>query len=492
MDREIRRLALTFLLLFGVLAVNLNYIQVIAASDLANNPANKRLLIQEYKVDRGEILARDQRTVLADSRPTRGQLKYLRRYPNGPLYAHLTGFYSFVFGRSELEQSYNEYLAGRAEELFPERFVDQILGRDPRGASLVLTIDPRLQRAAQEALGGRAGAVAAVNPQTGEVLALAANPTFDPNALSSHDGKAIRAAWRQLNRDPDKPMVSVASDDFFPPGSAFKIVTAAAALENGERPSTTYPNPPVLDLPQTTADLHNFGGDHCLGGASRVSLADALMVSCNVVFGEIGLKLKADKLVEQAHRFGFSQDIPFDDLPFQEGAIPDVGEFELDLPAVAQSAIGQRDVRTNVLHMALVGGAVGNGGVLMEPRLVGEIRDPSGRVIRGLEPKVWGRPMSRPNGRLLARMMQAVVDSGTGTAAQIPGVAVAGKTGTAQTAEGRPPHAWFVGFAPVQRPTVAVAVVILNGGDLGSEATGGALSAPVAKTVMELALRGGG
>jgi peptidoglycan glycosyltransferase len=490
MDRQIRRVALAFLLLFGLLAVNLNYIQVIAASDLANHPANKRLLIQEYNVDRGEILASDRRTVLAESLPTRGQLKYLRRYPHSSLYAHVTGFYSFVFGRSELEQSYNPYLAGRAAELFPERFVDELLGRDPRGASLVLTIDPVLQRAAQQALAGRAGAVAAVNPQTGEVLALVANPTFDPNVLSSHNGDTIRAAWRRLNRDPDKPMVSNANDNFFPPGSTFKIVTAAAALEKGDRPDTTYPNPPVLDVPQTTADIHNFGGSHCLGGASRINLADALMVSCNVVFGKIGLNLGAERLVEQANRFGFSERIDFD-IPFQTGAIPDVDDFEMDLPAVAQSAIGQRDVRTNVLHLALVAGAIGNGGVMMEPRLVAEIRDPSGTVIRGLEPNVWGRPMSRGNARLLAQMMQRVVDSGTGSAAQISGVAVAGKTGTAQTAEGDPPHAWFVGFAPVQRPTIAVAVVVLNGGDLGSEATGGALSAPIAKTVMELALQGG-
>jgi peptidoglycan glycosyltransferase len=490
MDRQIRRLALAFLLLFGVLAVNLNYLQVIAATDLANNPANKRLLIQEYNIDRGDIVARNRRTLLAESRPTRGQLKYLRRYPGGSLYAHLTGFYSFVFGRGELEQSYNQYLTGRADELFPQRFVDQILGRDPRGASLVLTIDPVLQRAAQQGLGDRAGAVAAINPQTGEVLALVANPSYDPNVLSSHDGRTVRAAWKQLNADPDKPMVSVATDDFFPPGSTFKIVTAAAALENGQRPTTIYPNPPVLDLPQTTADLHNFGGDHCLGGASRISLADALKVSCNVTFAQVGLKLGAEKLVEQAHRFGFSEDIPFD-IPFQAGAIPDVGAFEQDLPAVAQSAIGQRDVATNVLHLALVAGAIGNGGVMMEPKLVAEIRDQSGRVIRGLEPEVWGRPMSGRNARTLTQMMQGVVDAGTGTTAQIPGVAVAGKTGTAQQAEGEPPHAWFVGFAPAQRPTIAVAVVVLNGGDLGSEATGGALSAPIAKRVMELALRGG-
>src|ERR687891_275207 len=490
MERQIRLVATGFLILFGLLALNINYIQVIAASDLANNPANKRLLIQEYDVQRGQILGADGRTVIATSEETEGARKYLRRYPEGRLYAHLSGYYSFVFGRAELEQTYNDELSGRAPEVALQTFVDEVLGRDRRGASLVLTIDPHLQQTAASGLGDRPGAVAAINPQTGEVLALVANPSYDPNVLYSHDGRAVRDAWKQLNADPDKPLVSVASDDFFPPGSTFKIVTAAAALENGQRPSTTYPNPPVLDLPQTTADLHNFGGDHCLGGASRISLADALKVSCNVAFAQVGLRLGAERLVEQAHRFGFSERIDFD-IPFQEGAIPDVGAFEQDLPAVAQSAIGQRDVATNVLHLALIAGAIGNGGVLMEPKLVAEIRDQSGRVIRGLEPEMWGRPMSGRNARTLTQMMQAVVDAGTGTAAQIPGVAVAGKTGAAQQAGGEPPHAWFVGFAPAGRPTIAVAVVVLNGGDLGSEATGGALSAPIAKRVMELALRGG-
>lgn len=488
MTRQIRILATGFLVLFALLAANLNYLQVIAADDLANNDANKRLLIAEYEVDRGQILAADRRTVLARSRATDDALKYLRRYPQGALYAHVTGYHSFVFGRGELEAAYNDYLAARAAELFPERLIDDILGRDRRGASVVTTIDPALQQAAADALGGQQGAVAAIDPRSGAVLALVASPSYDPNRLSSHDGEEIRSTWDRLNDDPDKPLLSSANDEVFPPGSIFKIVTAAAALESGMTPDSTFPNPPSLDLPQTTHNLQNFGGSHCVGGASQITLAQALQVSCNVTFGHLGLELGAERLVEQAERFGFSQEVPFD-IPFAEGQIPDPAAFADALPAVAFSAIGQQDVRTNVLHMALVAGAIGNGGEMMSPRLVDEIRDPAGTVIRTFGPEPYGQPMSADNATALTEMMQSVVDSGTATGAQIPGVPVAGKTGTAEV-EGGAPHAWFVAFAPADDPQVAVAVVVLNGGTLGSEATGGAVSAPIARSVMEAALGG--
>jgi len=490
MTRQIQVLATAFLVLFGAIFVNLNYLQVIAADDLANHPANKRLLIGEYEVDRGEILARDRQTVLARSRATQGDLKYLRRYPEGELYAHTTGYHSFVFGRSEIEQSYNEFLSARAPHLFPQRLVDDILGRDREGATVVTTIDPELQQVATDGMGSFQGGVAAIDPRTGEVLALVGVPSYDPNRLSSHDGRQVRRAWDELNEDPDKPMLSNANDDVFPPGSTFKVVTAAAALENGLGPESTWDNPQSLDLPQTTNDLDNFGGSHCLGGAGQITLAQALQVSCNVTFAQVGLEVGAEALVEQARRFGFSEEVPFD-IPFAEGQIPEPSAFDQDLPGLAFSAIGQQDVRTNPLHMALVAGSIGNGGVMMRPRLVMEIRDPSGRVIERYEPEEYSRPLSGGNARALTQMMVSVVSSGTATGAQISGVSVAGKTGTAQTAEGQDPHAWFIAFAPAERPTVAVAVVVLNGGDLGSEATGGAIAAPIAKAVMEAALERG-
>jgi penicillin-binding protein A len=492
-DRQIRRLAIGFLVLFGALAVNLNYIQVVAADRIANNTANKRLLIEEYDIDRGDILASDGRTVLATSEATGGDLKYQRIYPqDGSLgYGHLTGYHSFVYSRTELEQTYNDYLSARAEELFPQRFIDELLGRDEKGANLILTIDPELQGiASRELRGVGEGAVAAIDPQSGAVLALVANPTYDPNPLASHEPQEVRRSYRRLDpQEPDSPLVSRAIDTFFPPGSSFKIVTAAAALENGLGPDHLRPNPTALDLPQTEDDLENFGGGTCSGG-SQIDMASALQQSCNVYFAGLGLELGAGALIEQAERFGFNGDVPFD-IAFVESQIPGPEAFEDDLPAVAQSAIGQRDVRTNVLHMALVAGAIGNEGTMMVPRLVRRIEDPKGRVLRELGPVEFGDPMAPENAAALTEMMVAVVSSGTGTAAAIPGVQVAGKTGTAQTAEGEAPHAWFVSFAPAQEPQIAVAVVVLNGGSLGSEATGGQLSAPIARALIEAHLRGG-
>jgi peptidoglycan glycosyltransferase len=254
------------------------------------------------------------------------------------------------------------------------------------------------------------------------------------------------------------------------------------------RPDTQFPNPLALQLPNSTALLHNFGGEHCLGGIPKLTIAQALQVSCNVVFAQIGLKLGADKLVAQAQAYGFDRQIPLE-TPFSSGSIPPASDFA-DAPSfVATSAIGQQDVRANPMQMALVGAAIANGGVEMEPHLVKEIRDADGRVVKTIAPEEFGRPISAQTASQLTAMMVSVVDAGTGTAAQIPGIQVAGKTGTAETPSGNP-HAWFVSFAPAQDPQIVVAVVVLNGGSLGSEATGGAVAAPIARAVIQAALRG--
>jgi len=492
-DRQIRRLGAVMLAMFFILFAQINYLQVFAADRLADNPANaQRQLIAEYQVDRGSILARDGQTVLAVSHKGPGDLRYERRYPNGPLYADVTGYYSFIFGRSQLEQSANDFLAGTAPELLPQTLTDQILGRPKRGATVITTIDPAIQAAASRALGSEPGAVVAIDPATGDVLALVANPTFDPNEISSQDPDTARKAFERLNADPNKPLVSRADAELYPPGSTFKLVTAAAALANGFGPDSQWDNPPVLDLPNTSETLSNFGGEHCLGGASKVSLADALRISCNVVFGEVGLALGADKLAEQARAFGFAPasgegDVPFD-IPFVEGVFPDPSYFADRVPAIALSAIGQDNVAANPMQMALVAAAIANGGVEMRPRLISEIRDPSGRVIKTYEPQEYSTPLTPENARILTSMMVSVVENGTGVNAQIPGVQVAGKTGTAQHGDGLAPHAWFVSFAPADAPQIAVAVIVLDGGSLGSEATGGAVAAPIAKAVMEAAL----
>jgi peptidoglycan glycosyltransferase len=487
MDRQLRRLGVAFLLLFVLLFVQLNYLQVFAAKRISENPANLRLVLQEFDTLRGPILARDARTIMAVSRPTDDKLKYLRRYPSGELYAHLTGFSSFVFGRTDLERSQDDFLSGRAPQLLPQNLVDEILGRTKQGATVITTIDPALQKVAQQALGSLPGGVVAIDPRTGEVLALVANPTYDPNPLASHDTKEERAAWASLTADPSQPLLSRANEELYPPGSTFKMVTASAALESGMTPDTKLPNPPQLDLPQTDAVLHNFGDEHCASGAPQITLAEAFAESCNVTFGEIGLRLGGDAVREQAERYGFNGDVPFQ-IPFAEGQVPASSLGPDRLPNAALSAIGLASVAANPLQMALVAQAIANGGVELLPNLVSEIRDPSGRVVSRTEPTEFGRPISARTANELTQMMVGVVDHGTGTAAQIPGVAVAGKTGTAQTPSGRP-HAWFVGFAPAEQPTIVVAVVVLNGGDLGSEATGGRVAAPVARSVIEAALR---
>lgn len=494
MERQIRRLGVALMVLFVIAFAQVNYLQVFAADRIADDPANaQRQLIAEYKVDRGSILAADGTTVLASSRKSPGDLRFQRRYPHGELYAHETGFYSFVFGRTELEQAFNDFLAGDAPELLQQTLTDLILGRPKQGATIVTTLVPEIQEAASAAAAAEAGdvAIAAIDPATGDVLALVSEPTYDPNLLASQDPKVVRDSWDVLNEDPDKPLLSRASDELFPPGSTFKLVTASAALENGFGPDSLWPNPNELDLPLTDATIENFGGSTCSGG-SQITLADALRQSCNVVFGAVGLELGAEALAEQAREYGFTAEagedlVPFD-IPWTSGVFPAPETFAEREPAVAISAIGQQDVAANPLQMALVAAAIGNGGVEMQPRLVTEARDPTGQVIAEFAPQEFSQPLSAANAAALTQMMVGVVESGTGTAAQIPGVTVAGKTGTAQHGEGANPHAWFVSFAPAEAPEVAVAVIVLDGGSLSSEATGGQLAAPIARAVLEAAL----
>lgn len=494
MDRQIRRLGAALLVLFLFLFGSVNYIQVIRASRIADNRANAfRQLVAEYKIDRGSILATDGKTVLAFSKKSKGELKFERHYPDGPLYAGITGYYSIVYQRTELEAAYQDYLSADDSILLTRTFADQIMGKPKKGATIIATIDPELQRVACDQIADlpNGGAVVAMDPTTGYILAMCSNPTYDPNSLSAQDPKADTRAWNAFNRDPDKPLLSRANDELYPPGSTFKMVTAAAALENGYGPDSLWPNPPALSLPLTTHQLHNFGQETCPGG-SQISLATAFRVSCNVVFGGIGLKLGPEKLAEQARAFGFgadstSRDVPFD-IPFQEGVFPDASAFDQNPAGVAFSAIGQFDVSANPMQMALVASAIANGGVEMRPRLVREIRDPQGQVLETFAPEEYSRPISPQTAIDLQTMMVDVVENGTGTYAQIPGVTVAGKTGTAEHGEGELPHAWFVSFAPAERPQVAVAVIVLDGGNLGSEATGGHIAAPIAKAVMEAAL----
>ena len=493
MTKQVQRVAAAMFVLFAALFVNLNYLHVIRADALAKDQRNARGLIREYQVQRGSILTTRgaEMTPIATSIETEARLRYLREYPEGETYAHVTGFYSPIFGRAELEQSFNDFLTGRAPEQFARNLGDLLAGRERVGDTVATTIVPSVQQAARDALGDQKGAVVALEPTTGDILALYSSPTYDPNRLASHDSTNVREAWDELQTDPDNPMLNRAIREIYPPGSTFKLVTAAAALEAGYEPDDTFEDPVRLDLPLTDADIGNFGGGTCNGG-EPITLRRALEVSCNTTFAQLGLELGAERLVEQAERLGFNRDWDFQLPGLATSRIPKEG---LDEPATAQSAIGQRDVAATPLQMAMVASAIAFDGTLMKPQIVDHVEDRAGRIIKQYteRPLVFsGAPnaqtMSRGTAEALTEMMVGVVESGSGRSAAIDGVTVAGKTGTAQTGEGEPPTVWFVAFAPAEQPEVAVAVVVDEGGRVGDEATGGAVAGPIARAVIQAAL----
>ncbi len=507
MDRQIRRVGIGFVLLFALLFGQLTYVQVVAADRIANDPANAaRQIIAEYKVERGVILTRDG-VVLAESVPAEegSALLFDRDYPQGALYGHITGYYSRIFGRSGLEDAMNEELSGEAPELAIQNLSDLILGRPREGASIVVTIDHDLQTAAADALGNLPGGVAAIDPNTGDILALVSNPSFDPLEISTGTDRAIRRAWKRLTDAEDRPLISRATDELFPPGSSFKIVTASAALENGFGIDSTWPNPHRLALPQTTNQLRNFADVHCNGGSATITLLEGFVESCNVTFGQVALEVGAREMAEQARAFGFcptfpptqtdclEETIPFV-LEFETGRFPDPAYFADQQPLLAFSGVGLDNDLTNPLMQALVAGAVANEGTMMQPRLVTTVLDPQGRPVREYGVEQFSQPISDETARALTEMMRQVVSRGTAFSAFADSPCrdlVAGKTGTATGVESEAPHAWFTAFAPAgpgQRQ-IAVAVIVENGGG-DTEATGGAVAAPIARAVIEAYLGG--
>ncbi|RJK94724.1 peptidoglycan D,D-transpeptidase FtsI family protein [Vallicoccus soli] len=489
MNRPLRRMGAVVMLLFAVLLVNVNYLQAFRADDLRNRPGNSRTILEEYDRERGPILV-DGRAV-ADSVATDDQLRYLRRYPSGPLFAHATGYYSYVYGAAGVERAENDVLAGNDDRLFVRRLGNLITGEEVQGGAVSLTLDPAAQQAAAEGLDGRKGAVVALDPTTGAILALVSSPTYDPNALSSHDGGAIRGAYEQLTADEDQPLLDRALRETYPPGSTFKLVTAAAALESGRYdPDSEVPGPAELDLPLTDVGLPNSDRAQCTPGSDTTTLTNALRRSCNSSFGAVGLDLGADALREQAQAFGFGQEDRTVPLTTATSAFPE----DPDAPQTAQSAIGQFDVRATPLQVAMVAAGIANNGVVMEPYLVDQVQAPDLSVLDRTEPEELSAAVSPEVAAELRAMMVEVVEEGTGTNGQLDGVTVAGKTGTAQQGEGEPPHAWFTSFAPAgpgETARVAVAVVIEDGGG-EAEISGNRLAAPIAQDVMAAVLGDGG
>jgi peptidoglycan glycosyltransferase len=467
--------------MFGALLLNANWLQLVHAHALNAKSGNTRVLLRELSHHRGLIVAGD--ITVARSVPVNDRFKFLRQYPQGPEYAPITGYFSLLNGISGVERAENPILSGDDDRLFVRRLSDLLTGRTPRGGTVVLTVDPKAQDAAFKGLGTKVGAVVAIDPRTGAILALASTPSYDPNVFASHDTQAVARAATRLANNPADPLLDRAISQTYPPGSTFKVVTSAAALGSGKfQPTTLIPAPRQLSLPLTTKKLSNFGNETCSPNG-RMTLQDALRISCNTAFGGLGLRLGAPALARQADAFGFGS-APKIPLQAATSVFPD----NLNLPQTAQSAIGQFDVRVTPLQMAMVAAGIANHGVVMKPYLVKELQGPDLSVLDQAQPQVLGRPMQAPVADQLTAMMVRVVQSGTGTAAQIPGVTVAGKTGTAQHGTGEAPHAWFIAFAPAENPVVAVAVLVEDGGNLGSEATGGKVAAPIARSVIEAVL----
>lgn len=472
MNAPLRRVAISVLVLFTLLIVNVNVIQVVRSDDLRSDTRNTRVIAESYDRERGSIIVEG--TEVALSVPTDGRLEYLRTYPQGPLYAPVTGYHSLVYGNRYLEDVMNEVLSGDDDRLFVRRIADLFTGRDPAGGDVVLTLDPDVQAAAMAGLDGVTGGVVALDPDTGAILGMASTPTYDPGLVSGHDPSAIRENMEQLTgADPD-PRVNRTIEDNFPPGSLFKVIVAAAALENGLTPDSVVPAPRELPLPNSSRSLPNFGGSACSPSGEQ-SLTDALTISCNTAFAQLGIDLGENAIRDMAEAFGLDDggmEIPLQVAPSTVGDI-------VDDAALAVTSIGQRDVRMTVLQAATVAATVANDGVRMKPYLVDELRAPDLTVIESADPEVLNEPISAEVAEGLTEMMVSVVARGSGRAARLPGIEVAGKTGTAQVREGVPDHNWFMGFAPADDPEIAVAVFVANGGG-----TGGDVSAPIAREVM--------
>jgi penicillin-binding protein A len=470
-----------FTLLFAVLLVFTSRWTVFEASSLEDNPDNRRPLIEEQKIPRGLIYASDGRTVLARNRGQgSGENRtYTRTYPTGRTFGHPVGFSYIRNGRRGLEASRNDDLVGKEDEF--ESILAGLESRDEEGNDIVTNLDVRGTQAAVAGLAGRKGAVVAMEPKTGKVRVMVSIPEYDPNLIPSQIG--------QLNRDPNQPLLNRTTQELYPPGSTFKVVTATAALDSGEvKPETVIDGSSPKEI--SGVPLENAGGE----SFGPISFTDALTNSVNTVFAQVGERVGRETLVEYMKRYGFYEDPQLDYPDAQmiaSGIINGDGDYVEDGFDAGRVAIGQGglegEIRAGPLQMAEVAAAVANGGRLMKPRLTDRIVQKDGRVKEKIQPDLQAVVMKPETSEQLTAMMSRVVEEGTGTAAALSGITVAGKTGTAEVGANREfTQPWFICFAPVEDPRMAVAVTVER-----TSGQGGTVAAPIAKSVLEALLGGG-
>ena len=472
MNGPLRKVSVALAIMMCALLVNLTYITVFKTSELNADPRNRRVRDAEFSQDRGAILVGNE--PIAETRRGEGRFPFERHYPNGATWSSVTGWYSYDYARAELEQSWNEDLAGTSSSQALTRIIDVLSGRPARGANLSTSLNPQAQAAAIRALGSNQGAAIAMNYETGQILALVSTPTYDPNELATTDLGAQRDAWQRLIDDSKEPLKNRAVREVFPPGSTFKLVTAAAALEAGMTSETMLEAPASLQLPGSS---HTMGNSTNCGG-TEVTLKQALVTSCNTAFGNLGLDVGADKLQATAEAFGFNAS-PGIDLPSADSRYP----AEIDDAQLALSSIGQFEVAATPLQMLMVTAAIANDGELMKPHVVTQVRGRDLRPLQNINPSRQSRPISANTASQLQGMMKAVVSDGTGRPAQMDGLTIGGKTGTAQSAPDRPPYAWFVGYA--EEPKVAIVVFVQSADVERNDISGGRVAAPVFRAIME-------
>lgn len=485
MNKPIRTISVFCLVLFLALMLNATYLMYVRAGDLADDPRNRRVISAAFARERGAILVGKEpvaRSVKSDD-----QYKFQRTYPAPFKYAPITGFFSY-YSQTGIERSQNEVLSGDDSRLFVTRLVDMLSNAQPQGGNVQLTIDAAAQDAAWnglQALGGDVqGAVVALEPSTGKVLAMVSNPSYDPNRMASHDFGQVAKDFEALEEAEGSPLTNRAIATTLPPGSTFKLVTAAAAIESGNYDADSQvPGGSQFQLPQSSTTVGNDGGGNC--GGDRITLTQALAVSCNVSFLTLANELGNAKMLEQAEAFGWNS-TALEDLP---GQAQSLYPGDMDQPQTALSGIGQASVTATPLQMAMVAAGIANDGTVMQPYLVDEVYAPNLDKLDVTDPTELSEAVSRTTADQLTDMMVATVDTGTAANAAIAGIRVAGKTGTAQSTPDRPPYAWFVSFAPADDPQVAVAVMVESSDTAREDIAGGVLGAPIARSVMEAVIR---
>lgn len=499
MNSPLRRVGVVILILFGLLFLNLNWVQAYKADEYLNSPLNARVQLAEYQRQRGVVEAQGKALALSGS--TNDELKYQRRYPYSELYAHIVGYKPVNMSATNIEQSENQFLAGTSDQLFAERFRGMITGRESGGGNVLLTMSLRAQQVAFNELKNNGvaerGAVIAIDPRTGALQALASFPSFDPNPLVSHDTTAAQAAYDRLAKAPNSPLKNRALAEVLPPGSTFKVLVSAAALQAGYNVNTAIPAGPVYKPPQTTQVIRNAVPSIC--PQAQVTLISALTQSCNTGFAQLGVKLGAARVKAAAQAFGFGDkeltvgQLGGRGLPVaasETGAMSRTDGGGEDPAAVAQSSIGQRDVRMTPLQGAMIAAAIANDGKQMRPYVVQQLLGPDRLSLYAAAPELLRTPVSPAVAANLRAMMQSVVANGTGRNAQIDGVQVGGKTGTAENGNAAE-HGWFIGYVIRDGvPISAVAVSLENAGESGS-GTATRIAGKVMRAVLADTPRGG-